>query len=93
MESLKLSSYLEDLRKREPKEKTAKNRLAEIVEPFYKEWAWVDATFFVDMTALWIALRRYMKWRTEEHLRKVMEWTVGKELHPKQIIKVLNRKI
>ena len=92
MDSLNLNQYLEGLKSRN-KEKTAKNRLASLVEPFYKEWAWVDATFFVDMTALWIALRRYMKWRTEDQLRKLLTWTVGKELHPKQVIKVLNKKL
>ena len=92
MESLKLKSYLEDLRKREPKEKTAKTRLASQVESYYKEWNWQDDTFFGDMTAFWIALRRYMRWHSDDQLRKVMEWTVGKLLHPKQVIKVLNRK-
>ena len=92
MDSLKLSNYLEDLRKREPKEKTAKNRLAEIVEPYYKELCWRDESFFQDMTALWIALRRYTKWRTEAQLISLLEWTKGKQVYPLSLVRILNKK-
>ena len=92
MESLKLQSYLEDLRKREPKEKTAKTRLAELVEPYYIELAWRDETFFQDMTALWIALRGYSKWRTEAQLISLLDWTKGKQVYPLALVKILNKK-
>ena len=91
MESLNLKSYLENLKSRK-KEKTAKNRLAELVEPFYIEWSWQDDTFFGDMTAIWIALRRYMKWHTDDQLLKLMEWTKGKNVYPRSVISILNKK-
>lgn len=90
MESLKLTNYLEALKS---KEKTKqKTRLQELVEPFYKELVWNDSTFFQDMTALWVAIRRYMKWRTEAQLLQILQWTKGKDVYPRALIKILSKK-
>lgn len=90
MESLKLNKYLETLKKREKTK--PKTRLQEIVEPYYPEWEWRDETFEDDMRAVWIAIKRYMKWRTEAQLIALLNWTKGKAIYPLSLTKILNKK-
>lgn len=90
MESLQLKDYLQKIEARK-KEKKPRDRLAELVEPYYQEWNWQDDTFFGDMVALWVYLRRYMKSHTEAQLNSILAWSKGKSVHPRGIIKILRK--
>lgn len=91
MNSLSLDKFLEKVASRRTTT-GPRNRIAEIVEPYYKEMEWDNESYFQDMTVLWIAIRRFMKWRTEAQLIAVLEWGKKNQVHVRQVVKVLRKK-
>lgn len=83
-----LNSYNEQLKTRHISSK-ARTYLQEEVEPYLKEINWNDLTLEKDQNAFWMAVNRYNHSHTLAQLLKVMQWIQGKNLYPKQVIKVL----
>ena len=93
MEQLQLVNYVKILRERvkesELKGDPARNHLEEIMLPYFPEYNWENPTFFQDMQAFWVNVRKFLKTHTEAELTKLLEWSKGKNLHPKQMCKAL----
>lgn len=88
MEALKFTKkYLEDLRViTKSKHKT---RIQEKMSEYMEEMRWENQTIVQDLQGLFVAAYTCVKRKTWDDFEKRLNWIRGKNLHPKQVMKVL----
>lgn len=66
--------------------------LEERVAPYLPFIFWENKTLDKDMRLFWIAVHRHEKTKPSGSLFRILNWAKGKNLYPKQVIAVLNKK-
>ena len=85
-----LDGYLDRLLARKPTK--AQNYMQETAEPYLKHIQWQNQTLEADLRLFWISASRYYRSHTHAEFVKLLDWVKGKNLYPKQVIKVFNKR-
>lgn len=72
-------------------ESKARTYTQSLVEKYEKHFNWSNPTFFKDRALLYIKANQLVKKKSDSQLKSILDWTVGKKLHPLSVIKIINK--
>ena len=82
---------LEDIKRKPDKKSRANTYLQSVIEEVENYLNWDNATLEEDRKLIYMKLSILAKKRSDTFVRLMIGWAKGKNLHPKQFIKAINK--
>lgn len=82
---------LEDIKRKPDKPSKAHTYLQSVIEEIELYLLWDNNTVESDRRLIYIKLSELAKKKSDTSVRLLIDWAKGKELHPRQFVKAINK--